>query len=204
MRTKLLALGLALMLTPSLAAAAPITTGSWSMVAGGADADSDPFWDGLSWDGPYLGVGYLIDANSKPTIEYLHDGTGKAVGFRFDEAIDATFIDSITAWTGGVLGRSAIGAFTYDTGSGYFHDSWTNPEQFVLFRVVGTESIQYYLGVEDMPLLAPANDWDYNDYVVSFAQPVPEPGTLLLLGAGALGMFGRRAVRRRPNQIVNG
>jgi hypothetical protein len=203
MRTKLLILAFALIVTPSLAVAAPITAGSWSLVAGSADADSVPFWDGWSWDGPYEGVGYMLNANSNPTIEYLHDATGEAVRFRFDETVSTTFFDGITAWSSGVLGRSADGAFTYTTGPTgieYSYDSWNNPEQFVLFRVVGAETVQYYLGVEDMPLSSELNDWDYNDHVVSFTQPasVPEPGTLLLLGVGALGMLGRRAARRRP------
>ena len=98
-----------LLLLPSFASAGPITIGSWSSVAsvyGVVDGNQQPFWDGLSWDGPLRGVGYLIDAYDNSGLEFLHDGRGGAVSFGFDDpTIDTTLLFNITAWTSGVLGR---------------------------------------------------------------------------------------------------
>ena len=201
MKAKLLVI--ALLVMPSLAHAGPITTGSWSFVSAIDPADNDlaPFWDGLSWDGEYLGVGYLLDANTTPELEFLHDGSGNPVSFRFDDSgIAWTLLYSITAWTEGVFGQTADGAFTYFTGNWFTYDSVNNPEQFVLFRIVDPDETRYFLGIEDIPVSYSPNDQDHNDYVVGFAQPVPEPSTLLLLGAGAAGLLGRRARHVRRSQ----
>ena len=49
-------------------------------------------------------------------------------------------------------------------------------------------------------------DRDYNDYVLTFeTQPVPEPGTLLLFGAGMATLVAqrRRAARKARSEATN-
>jgi hypothetical protein len=53
----------------------------------------------------------------------------------------------------------------------------------------------WYLGVEDMTWTTPnPADWDYNDMVVGWTEPVPELGTTSMLGLGLLSLG---AARRR-------
>jgi hypothetical protein len=193
----------AAVLLPTSAFADPITIAgsTWSSpgTEGGSSVGSgqDPFWDGLSWDGADAGVGYLIGAYLTEGIEYLHNGSGSAAQFRFamDGISDPAYFGAITAWTGGTLARRADGAFTYDSGTGHVSNSWDNPEQFALFRIVGPETTRYFMGVEDI-LVAFPSDHDHNDYIVTFSEThsVPEPSSLLLMGC-AIAAAGLRKAR---------
>jgi hypothetical protein len=158
-----------------------------------------PYWAGLSWDCSTCGIGYLLSAYNTPNLEYLHDGSGHAVSFRFtmdDPLSNFQYVGGITAWTNGVFGRRADGAFTYDSGTGHVSNSWDNPEQYALFRLVGGDTVRYFLGIEDILVSYTLNDHDHNDYIVSFTD-VPEPSSLLLMGCAAAAAFGRRAWSRR-------
>ena len=205
MKLRGLVLAMALLAMPSLASADPITLtpGSWTGASTPLSGDPEgllaaPFWSGLSWDGNTMGVGYMIDAFTTPTIEYLHDGTGHAVNFRFepDGAISApTYFGGITGWDHGTFGIRADGAFTYNTGTGITYNSWDNGDQFALFRIVGPETTRYFLGIEDIPVSWEVNDHDHNDYITAFTEnraSVPEPTSLMLMGLGALGLVVRK------------
>jgi hypothetical protein len=201
------------LMVPSVAMADPITAfGSlWSrtMPLPSADpnaltAEETAFWSNPSWDGPLLGVGYLINAFNTENLEYLHNEDGTPASFRFDEEIfNQKWLFGITAWTGGVFGRNEMGAFTYDSGTGRISNSWDNGRQYALFRIAGndTTNTRYFLGIEDILLSEPYNDRDYNDYVTSFeTKPVPEPGTLLLLGSGMAALMARRKLAARKSR----
>ena len=194
------------LLVPTVARAEPITVGGiWSPTATQSIGEGPqplvllPFWSGVSWDGWDRGVNYLLDEYGAIELDYLNDGHGSYTSFRFDEDIfGLTKIGGITAWTNGAIGRRSDGAFTYDSGTGYQSNSWDNPGQFALFRLVGPESTHYFLGIEDIPLSFAHNDRDYNDYVAKFeTHSVPEPGTLLLLGAGFAAFAARRKLADR-------
>ena len=72
--------------------------------------------------------------------------------FGFDDPIlDWTLEYSMTAWTSGMLGRRADGAFTYDSGTGYTSNSLDFPDQYALFRRVTPEYTEYIPGSRGCP-----------------------------------------------------
>ena len=205
MKLRSLILVLAL-LVPSIASADAITVGgTWSSLSAipSADPTRQPlelasFWSGASWDGWHRGISYLLEEYGVTGLEYLNDGSGNYTSFRFDDDIfGLTKIGGITARSTGVLSVRGDGAFTYYDGYGPMVNSWDDPGQFALFRIVLPGTVHYFLGVEDI-LISQVNDHDYNDYIARFdTRPVPEPGTLLLIGSGMAVLAVRRKVGAR-------
>ena len=208
MKLRSVVLAVALLL-PSIVAAGPITTGTWSKVGGPAGSDSSslgvtttPFWAGNSWDGPNLNVGDLLEPQSRCvdcSLEYLNDGSGNYTPFRFtDEIFGVSKIFGITAWKNGTLSLSGD-TFVYNNGAGNIYNSWDDPGQFALFRAtqgsfrtVETDPIRYFLGIEDIDITALRNDRDYNDFGVTFTTPQPVPSQ------GPCCCSGRASQRSRP------
>ena len=60
---------------------------------------------------------------------------------------------------------------------------------------------EYILAFEDLP--SADSDGDYNDFVVivESVQPVPEPGTVVLLGLGLVGLVGTGIKRKKRNKV---
>ena len=177
----------------SSADAGVITTGTWTAM--NPSANPNAFWNHMSWDGPGLNVGQLITSWGVP-VDYLSAGDAP-VAFAFDQSEFFWEATSITAWMDGRgICQLADGSVTFGT-HGYTYNTLTTPQQFSLFRYVGTASIIYFLGVEDIPSTM-RSDHDYNDFVaeVRFANPIPEAQTYAMVLAG-LGLLGFAARRRR-------
>jgi PEP-CTERM motif-containing protein len=194
------------LLVPSAAVAGPIGAGVWSPATtppsgvGTAGALNPlPFWSGGSWDSTRKGIGYLLEGSDATGLEYLNDGTGNYTSFVFDGEILNLAINGVSGWQNGVFGRRADGAFAYDSGTGRVSNSLEGGQQYALFRLVGPQGTRYFLGIENILLTEEPNYGDYHDYLVTFdvPQPVPEPGTLLLLGSGIAALAARKKAAAR-------
>jgi hypothetical protein len=180
----------------SSANAGVITTGTWTAM------NPDAYWDHMSWDGPGLNAGELITSWGWP-VEYLSAG-GAPAAFAFDQAEFFWEITSITGWMDGRgIWQLPDGSVTFVT-HGLTYNTLTTPQQFSLFRYVGTTQIIYFLGVEDIPSTM-TSDRDYNDYIGYTVEqlpppvPTPEPGTLALMLSGGLVVWRKmRSSRAHP------
>jgi len=166
----------------------------------------------------------FYDASPSAALPYLGDGsTTFALTFTDPwQPTDLTHVLSVTGWNdefglfdvvtgeryslfhawetrGMTTTFYPVGTYGFylDNGAGQTWYSTTldgGRNHFALFQ--GENS--WYVGVEDATYTTtrPA-DWDYNDMIIRWAEPVPEVGTLSMLGLGLLSLRGARRRWRR-------
>ena len=200
---------------PSVGSAAPMLETSvgavWSDLTG-------PFLDGGQfWDNPTVDCGdpaapcnagsIVFNAfGAAGPIQYLHDGAGAALPFRFSEPVSLSDLGGLSAIVPpGTTVQEADGSFTFTSGiPGHVSNSFSEYEQFALFRQTLPGAIRYFIAVEDIRFDLPAPspyfaDGDFNDDLLSFrvaTQQAPEPSLLLLMGTGIAGLATRRLRRQ--------
>ena len=167
---------------------------------------------------PGSDVPNFYDASPGAYMPYLGDGS-TAFGVSFTEPTDISHLFSVTAWNDqfGLFSLATGEQFplfkAWDTmgltetifapGTYGFYlangqgQTWTSTtldggrNHFVVFQGEN----HWYLGVEDATYSTePTSDWDYNDVIVRWAEPVPEVGSMSMLGLALLSLS---AARRR-------
>ncbi len=150
------------LMVPSAAMADPITvSGMWSPTMTPPSADptvlpleATAFWSNPSWDGPLMGVAYLIDAFNTENLEYLHNPDGSPASFRFDEADRQSDValwdhaDGLAASSGET--NPAHSRMTAEPAPS--RTPGTTANSIALFRIRGPETTRYFLGIEDILL----------------------------------------------------
>lgn len=201
MRIRTIALAAAVLLATTVSSeAAIITTGVWSP-APAPNNDGVPFYDNPSWDGPTLGIGFWNGAGwetlsrapftvttTLPTVTLVGEVTNYAnlnqIGWLGGGAAGILFEGWVTpiASGGALPGDRAFALWLLSPG-GFWRTSDNPSTNFALFRRPTATGYQYRLGMEDLVQGEP----DFNDAIIEWAdttQPVPEPATLTMLGAG--------------------
>ena len=168
---------------------------------------------------PGSDVPNFYDSSPGAYMPYLGDGT-TAFAVNFTEPTDISHLFSVTAWNDefGLFDLDTYERFplfkAWDTMGltkvvepgtyGFYLANGEDPTRtwysttlddgrnhFVVFQGEN----QWYLGVEDATYAtAPTSDWDYNDVIARWAEPVPEVGSMSMLGLALLSLG---AARRR-------
>ena len=136
------------------------------------------------------------DANNQLWWYDLHDPGSRGLLIDGAQSPATTSVVTIPAAQWGLLyftQETGGATHTYYSGTGA---AQTGFQQFALFQQKSTGD--YFVGIEDIPVSAPSNDFDYNDSMVRIvpSSKVPLPGTLVLVGSG-LACLALLQVRRR-------
>jgi hypothetical protein len=181
--------------TPGSAPGSPASTLKYWGMTGGA-ADTNFYMDGLGSTTHYgtllleiagmktqNSFGWYVKGDKTARTEIFNGAAGpSAVSVAFTPTVDFGFYFK--------TGQGNI--FFTESYLNIGKDAYTdiaNKQQFAVFAGPSNTAVgpAYWMGMEDLAI--PNSDADFNDMVVKVTA-VPEPGTMMLLGSGLIGIAG--------------